>query len=350
MSFSKNGLKVKILLSAFNTSIKIGRIMPPRTVLWEATRRCDFRCIHCGAYDEENSKMKEMDTAQVKKIIEELGNFGVKYFFVTGGEPFLRDDLMEMMSFAKSCGLETGISSNGFHIKDEHFEQIKKYVDTMQISVDGMGKTHDDFRNKKGSFETATNALRKIRENGKTRTCMTTTISDYNFDEISELYELSKDISQGWRVVATMPIGKAKNNEKLFLSKEKMNELLLFIEKNSTKKNPIFICENLGYLGRMEKLRKGEFFFCGAGILSCCIGADGKVRGCPELPAEERFVEGDLSKDNFATIWKNGFSKFREDKLIPLQCSSCKYFGPCRGGCHVMQLENMHCSVKRFDL
>lgn len=350
MLFSKNGLKVRILLSGFNTSIKVGKILPPRTVIWEATRRCDFKCMHCGAYDEKPPLVKEMNTEKIKRVVKELGNYGAKYFFVTGGEPFLRKDLMETMEFAKSFGMKTGISSNGFHIKDEQFGQIEKHVDTMQISIDGIGKTHDDFRNKKVSFEAAVKATKKIKENGRTKITMTTTVSSYNFNEIEELYELSKDISHGWRVVVIMPVGRAKNNEKLFLSKEKTIELLRFIENTNTKKYPIFIGENLGYLGKMEKIRKNEFFFCGAGILSCCIGADGKVRGCPELPNEERFIEGDLNKDSFTTIWKNGFSKYRENKSIPTECFSCRYFGACRGGCKVMQIENMHCAVRRFGL
>ena len=100
----------------------------------------------------------------------------------------------------------------------------------------------------------------------------------------------------------------------------------------------------------MESIRKDELFFCGAGILSCCIGANGVVRGCPELPIEERFTEGDLNNESFSDIWESGFSDYRNDKFAPEECLSCKHFGVCRGGCKVMQIGKMHCAINRLGL
>ena len=74
-----------------------------------------------------------------------------------------------------------------------------------------------------------------------------------------------------------------------------------------------------------------------SGTLSCCIGADGMVRGCPELPPEAEYIAGDVKKDSFAHIWETGFSRFRHrfPADLPARCSDCRDLDLCRGGCAV---------------
>ena len=114
---------------------------------------------------------------------------------------------------------------------------------------------------------------------------------------------------------------------------------------------PILTGENLGYLGCYDrKIHRDDFFFCGIGILSCCIGADGRVRGCPELPPAGEHIAGDLRRRTLK-IWEKGFGQFREGGCshIPAECRGCTNLDLCRGGCQVMSLKGMHCTKKRVE-
>lgn len=339
--------KRNAILVGFNTLVKLGKTPYPNTVIWECTLRCNLDCRHCGA--PKNSNLKELQKQEIIDLIAELAKKGTKRFLITGGEPLLRNDLFEILAEAKKVGLRTGISTNGFFVDERIAGKSAELVDSIQVSVDGINETHNAIRGNAFSFEKAVNSIKLFKKAGVKQVCLSSVITPLNFSQLNELYTLASEISDVWRVSTVMPIGKAAIDADLFLSKEKLRELLIFLKEKSKNKFPIFIGENLGFLGEFDAaLHKNDFFYCGAGIVSCCIGADGKVRGCPELPSTKEFIQGDLVEKSFSEIWSNGFQEYREEKPQNLDkyCLNCKDWVLCRGGCRVMQLANIHCTPK----
>ncbi|MBI5229465.1 radical SAM protein [Candidatus Micrarchaeota archaeon] len=329
---------------------RLGKTPAPKTVVWECTLACNMQCVHCGAYS--NKKFKELSTEKMFFLLDELSSYGVERFAVTGGEPLLRKDTLDILARAKKIGFSTGLSTNGFFVSDENARKIADSVDSVQVSIDGIGRTHDLLRRKSGSFIKAANALRVLKKHNCKQVCMTSIISPLNLDELNGLYDLARQNADLWRIGTVMPIGRASKNNELILSREQLTKLLKFIAETPSD-FLVLLGENLGYLGKLDSLvHKRDFFFCGAGILSCCIGIDGKVRGCPELPSTSEFIEGDLAKDSFADIWENGFRDYRNEAFskIPDDCISCSDLDLCRGGCQVMRLRNLHCTKKRLGL
>ncbi|PKG31930.1 radical SAM/SPASM domain-containing protein [Methanoregula sp.] len=311
-----------------------------------------MECIHCGAPGHEGYG-EVLSTREIMVIVEDLAALGVKRFLATGGEPLVRPDMLDVLQIANDCGRETGFSTNGLAGSAENIGRIVRVADSIQVSVDGTAKTHDEIRKTPGAFSGAIHALRLLKDHGCRQSCMTTIVSPLNLYEIGDLYRIAKESADLWRVGAVMPVGRAAGNAALFLSDGQLRSLLDFLAGKMGDGFPVLVGENLGWLGPDydRKIHRQDFFFCGAGTISCCIGADGRVRGCPELPAEEEYIAGDLRKETFTGIWERGQFSCRNNGFPPIsmECRKCTELDLCRGGCQVMRLGDMHCTKKRVE-
>jgi radical SAM protein with 4Fe4S-binding SPASM domain len=345
-------IKRAALVQGFNTMRKLGKTPPPKAVIWECTRSCNLACVHCGSADQ-NVARDELSTAEIAGIIRDLAHLGVMRFLITGGEPLIRSDLCEVLEMAKEYGMETGLSTNGSLISGENIKRIARVTDSAQVSVDGTEGTHDTIRGMAGAYYGAMNALSLLRAHGCRQVCMTSIITPRNIHELDDLCMTAKTSADLWRVGTVMPVGRASENDSLFLSDSQLQLLLDFLSEKIKDRFPVIIGENLGYLGAFydQQIYRDDFFFCGIGIISCCIGADGRVRGCPELPPAEENIMGDLREERFNDIWEKGFLPYREERFSHLApgCRDCTDLESCRGGCCVMQLKGMECTKKRVE-
>ena len=82
-------------------------------VVWNITRRCNLRCVHCYAHATEQAEANELTTAQGKALIDDLAAFGAPVLLFSGGEPLMRPDLPELAAYAVSKGMRAVISTNG---------------------------------------------------------------------------------------------------------------------------------------------------------------------------------------------------------------------------------------------
>lgn len=344
-------IKRRALVQGFDTMRRLGKTPPPKSVIWESTRSCNMACIHCGSANEVVNR-NELSTQEIGDIVRDLSRLGVMRFLATGGEPLMRTDLPSVLAMAKGYGMETGLSTNGSFITEKNIESIVTTADSVQVSVDGIGKTHDRIRGTDGAFDKAMTALRLLKAHGCRQACMTSIISPWNIHELEDLYQTAMAGADLWRVGTVMPIGRAAGNDSLMVSDCQLRLLLNFLAMKMEERFPVIIGENLGYPGEYydRRIYRDDFFFCGIGITSCCIGADGRVRGCPELPPTGNNIVGDLRKERFEDVWGKGFIQYRENRNahVPPECRECADLEICRGGCCVMQLKGIHCSKKRL--
>ena len=97
--------KSKIKESIFRIIDKIGLLEAPISVQWISTHSCNFSCEHCMVNAGKPLK-DELALEEIKKAIDDMAIMGVKYFIATGGEPLLRKDIVEVLSYAKNNGLK----------------------------------------------------------------------------------------------------------------------------------------------------------------------------------------------------------------------------------------------------
>lgn len=129
-----------------------------KNLFWETTLRCNARCKHCGSRAGEQTKLTdELRTEEIKnafKSISEKYDASKILINVTGGEPLVRDDLFEVMKYASDLGYKWGMTTNGILINDEIISKMKETkMGTVSISIDGLDKTHDEFRGVPGSYK-----------------------------------------------------------------------------------------------------------------------------------------------------------------------------------------------------
>ncbi|MBI5254148.1 MAG: radical SAM protein [Euryarchaeota archaeon] len=159
-------------------------------VVWNMSQRCNLRCVHCYANAANREFEGELTTQEAKKFISDLAEFKVPVLLFSGGEPLMRGDLFELGKFAASLGLRTVISTNGTLIAPQIAQRIRESnFSYVGISLDGIEKTNDKFRGKKGAFEEALQGIRSCRE-ANVRVGLRFTISRHNYRDIPAIFEL----------------------------------------------------------------------------------------------------------------------------------------------------------------
>ena len=141
-----------------------------------------------------------------------------------------------------------------------------------------------------------------------------------------------------------MPIGRAENAG-MSLEGEPLSSLFSFAGKHRRGKPRIYIGENLTFLGGWERRLRSSPMICPVGFLACCIGVDGHVRGCPEMPDTAANREGSILGQSLSQIWQSGFGRYRRREILAAdrECAACEWKNDCFGGCWVMRTGNRHC-------
>ncbi len=163
-------------------------------VVWNMTRRCNLKCVHCYAHAKDRHFDNELSTPESKQMIDDLAAFGVPVLLFSGGEPFIHPDLVELAGYAVEKGMRAVISTNGTLITTEKAQLLKDIgLSYVGISLDGMEKIHDRFRAVKGAFKAAIDGIRNTQAAG-IKVGLRFTINRYNVGEIPKLFDLLEEM------------------------------------------------------------------------------------------------------------------------------------------------------------
>ena len=134
-------------------------------VVWNTTRACNLRCVHCYASALHRSRERELTTEQGYSLLEDLAAYGVPVILFSGGEPLLRADLLELARFAADRGMRAVLSTNGTLIDEHTAIQLRDAgIAYAGISLDGLERVNDRFRGVEGSFEAALNGIENCQK------------------------------------------------------------------------------------------------------------------------------------------------------------------------------------------
>jgi 12,18-didecarboxysiroheme deacetylase len=158
-------------------------------VVWNATRRCNLKCIHCYASSQNVHYGYELKTEEGEKLIADLAAFGSPVILFSGGEPLLRRDLPELIQFAVDKGMRAVISTNGTLITRERATIFSKMgLSYVGVSIDGMKATHDRFRGLKGAFDATIQGIKNCQDAG-IKVGVRFTITKNNYTEIPAIFD-----------------------------------------------------------------------------------------------------------------------------------------------------------------
>ena len=164
--------------------------LSPPVVVWNCTRQCNLRCIHCYANATGRGYPEEMDTQEGKALIRDLADFGVPVLLFSGGEPLLREDIFELAGFAQDQEVNPVLSTNGTLITESVARKIRSVgFREVGISLDGIGASNDRIRGKRGAYKAALQGIRSCVDLGQ-RVSLRFTITRSNYADIPAIFRL----------------------------------------------------------------------------------------------------------------------------------------------------------------
>ncbi|MBO1751458.1 TIGR04053 family radical SAM/SPASM domain-containing protein [Actinotalea sp. BY-33] len=185
----------------------------PLLVIWEATRACALACVHCRAEAQPGRHARELDTEEATELMRQVASFGrpSPIFIITGGDPFERPDLTELVRRGRALGLAMAVSPSGTAKLDgAALAGLQEAgVTAISLSLDGAtAESHDGFRRVPGTFERTIDAWAQARALG-IRVQVNTTISRRTVEQLPQVASLVRE--QGamtWSAFMLVPMGR----------------------------------------------------------------------------------------------------------------------------------------------
>ncbi|MDP1853767.1 MAG: radical SAM protein [Candidatus Omnitrophota bacterium] len=186
-----------------------GYAFTPLRVVFEITYRCNLYCQMCPLANWKKEKTetkapdadinKELDTAEIKTFIDELKSLKTRAIMITGGEPFLRQDMLEILDYIKNKGIYCSIISNGTLINNDTAKDLVNIGnEIISFSLDGTKDTHNRIRGRGDSFSKIYNTVETIQrfKNGRAnpKVNFNFTISALNQDNLDEIVDVAHDL------------------------------------------------------------------------------------------------------------------------------------------------------------
>ena len=188
----------------------------PFTVAWEVTRACAYACIHCRAEAQPKRDPRELTTEEGFRLIDELVDVGRPILIVTGGDPMMRPDLLDLIRYAAGRGLRVALSPTATKLVT--LERLREARDAgvarIQMSLDGSRpEVQDAFRGRPGSFQRTLEILDDIRSAGISLQ-VGTTVSRYNVDDLDAIARVVGEYGTVmWSLFFLVPTGRGRRED-----------------------------------------------------------------------------------------------------------------------------------------
>lgn len=306
------------------------------------TNRCNLKCKHC-VYTSGEWDMPDMTLETVKKIIPALKNLGVEEVHITGGEPLVNKEFFEIARCLHENGFGTRVQTNGILITPDIAKRLKECgIEYVLISIDGLEKTHNSFRNNDKSFDYAIKAVKICLEAGL-YTRVNTVINKSNVQDLPELIKYINNLKPDQHSFFYLtPVGRGKNIKNLMLSLEEWKEVEKIVEKSGRENKCI---EKI----RLQNVIKNNEDDKKCRDDNCLILANGDVYHCVFF-IYSPYKLGNIYNEDLYEIWTKNIDKVLEEtsneKILSKQCNKQKQ--NCQCNCSGLAY-NLTGSVKACD-
>lgn len=333
-----------------------------RLVFWETTAGCNLACIHCRRLETSTQMMKDdLSFAESLAFVDQLATLGPLILVLSGGEPLIRNDLMDIAHYAVWRGLTVALATNGTMIDTGVASQIKESgIRRVAVSIDGADPTtHDEFRRQPGSLAAALRGMTRCREVGLSLQ-INCTITRHNIHQLNALYDLALRYSaDALHLFMLVPVGCGLSIADTHrLSGDQYEEALNWIYDRAFE-GKIFVKATCApHYFRVVKQRELEGRRRGGGVLTeedrraihkghpasplttftrgclagteiCFVSHKGEVFPCGYLPLSA----GNIRTTPFTDIWQHSplWEGFRNTDLLQGKCGACEFKNICLG-------------------
>jgi len=319
----------------------------PAYVVWELTLACDQPCTHCGSRAGD-ARANELSTDAALKVVEQLAAAGAREVVLIGGEAYLHPGFLDIVAALARAGVRPTMTTGGRGITPALAARMKTAgLYSASVSIDGLEPTHDLMRACRGSFASATAALRHLRAAGLV-TSSNININRLNAADLEGLYDHLAALGiSSWQVQITAPLGRAADRPDLLLQPWDLLDVVprVVALKLEARAAGILVMpgNNLGYFGPEEATLRSlapdgrdHWQGCQAGRFVLGIESDGAVKGCPSLQTAH-YVGGNIQQSTLADIWSHApelaFARRRTVDDLWGFCRTCTFAATCMGGC-----------------
>jgi AdoMet-dependent heme synthase len=298
----------------------------------DVTAACDLHCLHCRHADTSEEK-PWMTLPEIRRVIDDAARMNVFRLTISGGEPMLRGDIVDILLYALASDVgRVFLSTNGRHVNKHDFRSLMPFQNrfTIKISIDGPPAFHDWVRGSSGACMAAQRAVNALLAEGFD-VQITTTLMRGNLSYIKELIAWSSEVGcSRHNLVEVVPVGRAAPG--MVLTRDERRQALQIIGESlalDAHRNYSIVAKLPFAEGKNFGLR------CTGGTEECGVLADGSVVGCRLMPD---LVEGNIKDSTLAELWSapNAFARFRHihPKRLSPPCDACEHGNTCLGGCH----------------
>lgn len=315
----------------------------PFLIAWNLTQRCNLRCAHCylSAGERDAGMVDELTTEECLHVVDELCQVNPATMLVlTGGEPLLRRDLLQIAQYAAKKGLMVVVGTNGTLLTDARVRELQNAgVMGVSISIDSLDpRKHDGFRCSPGALEGAIRGIEACNRN-RMPFQVHTTASQINFDEIGAIMEFAyHKKARVFNLFFLVCTGRGEAMSDITPQQyEQILECLVDAEPRfpgmlvRSRCAPHFkrIAFEKDPNNPVTKAQGYEGGGCLAGTHYARITPEGDLTPCPFMP----ILVGNLRKDRFSSLWEQSpvFEDLRSPQLKG-KCGDCEYTVLC-GGC-----------------
>ncbi len=321
-------------------------ILPPFSTMPSApyrmdlalTYRCNNDCSHC--YNARSRQFPEIDTDTWKSILDKTWEIGIPHVVFTGGEPTLRNDLPELITYAEKNGQITGLNTNARRLRDRKFIDalVDAGLDHVQITIEShIPEIHDYMVKAPGALKQSLEGLRNVLDTPL-----------YVMTNTTLLQENSPHLEGTLHFLASLGVPTIGLNALIFsghgatvgtgLDESELVSLLDVARKLTDNYNQKLIWYTPTQYCNFDPMQlqlgiKG----CTAALYNMCVEPNGDV-----LPCQSFYQPvGNILKDDWDQIWKHPLSlTLRERRELPAKCSGCVLVQECGGGCPLQFLNS----------
>lgn len=332
------------------SNIKNGNRPFPLTIELDLTNHCNHRCSFCVWGEHIAIDKSSLEKETIKKCINDMRTLGTKAItFTGGGEPMIHKNFYEVLSFAKSIGLDCGLITNGSAITEKNCSQLIKNLKWIRISMSGGDKESYLLVQGKDHFELVCKNLEilckeKRLNNENLKIGIRMLITEKNFGTLKKLAKIIKSI-EGINYLQIAPDHNNEDDGNFWhserLKKEKNKTEILLKEKNIN-----FITSGFEILNTSKNDKKEILNIpkkCYAHFYQIAIMADGDVSFCKNARFDKKFSIGNINKNSIQEIWNSDKNKEFESWIRPNNCGlTCKNIRVNLGAEEILSSKNIN--------
>ncbi len=266
------------------------------------TYRCPMRCVMCNIWKNPTNSKEEIKASDLRSLPK------LKFINLTGGEPFIREDLPEIVEECYKHTSRIVISTSGW-FEDRIIALAQRFPNIgIRISIEGLSDKNDELRGREGGFDKGLRTLLRLKDMGVKDIGFGCTVSNNNSSDMLSLYQLSKSLGMEFATAAFHNSYYFHKDDNKITNKDRViSDFKQLVEWQLQEKHPKSWFRAFFNLGLINYIEGGRRMLpCEAGSANFFIDPWGEVYPCNGLECKYwKESMGNIHKDDFVTIWNS---------------------------------------------